>query len=166
MRSHFLLTAQGYTQKMKLLAGFMLLLSFALAQTGAQVYQQSCVFCHGERGQGRAGAFPPLAAHTTELIKTPEGRAHLINVMLFGMQGPVRVRGNIYDGVMPAFAHLTDEQIAAVLNHTLTAWGNDRLLPRNHRPITAAEVANARNVTGNRPTPREIGINRARINVP
>jgi mono/diheme cytochrome c family protein len=66
---------------------------------------------------------------------------------------------------MPAFGQLTDEQIATVLNHILNAWGNDRLLPREHRPISAAEVASARNVSP-RPTPQQVGNNRARINVP
>ncbi|MCX7600411.1 MAG: cytochrome c [Meiothermus sp.] len=150
---------------MRTLLGFLTLFSLALAQTGPQLYQQNCAFCHGENGQGRVGAFPPLAAHTTELIKTPEGRTHLINALLYGMQGPVRVKGNTYNGVMPAFGQLTDEQIAAVLNHILNAWGNDKLLPRDHRPITPAEVTNARSV-GNRPTPQQVGINRARINVP
>lgn len=150
---------------MRLLVGLLAVLSLGLAQPGPQLYQQNCVFCHGENGQGRVGAFPPLAAHLPELAKTPEGRAHLINVLLFGMQGPIRVRGSTYNGVMPAFSQLTDEQIATVLNYVLNAWGNDKLLPREHRPITPAEVANARNVS-NRPTPQQIGNNRARINVP
>lgn len=151
---------------MRILLGILTLFSLALAQTGPQLYQQNCVFCHGENGQGRVGAFPPLAAHITELIKTSEGRVHLINTLLFGMQGPIRVKGSIYNGVMPAFGQLTDEQIASVLNHILNAWGNDKLLPRDHRPITPTEVANARSAGGNRPTPQQVGINRARINVP
>ncbi|GIW24300.1 cytochrome c [Meiothermus sp.] len=150
---------------MKKLLGFLLLLGLALAQNGPQLYQQNCAFCHGENGQGRPGAFPPLAAHAPELIKTPEGRAHLINAVLFGMQGPVRVKGSTYNGVMPAFAQLSDEQVAAVLNYVLSAWGNDKLLPRDHRPVTVAEVNAARNVQ-NRPTPQQVGINRARINLP
>jgi mono/diheme cytochrome c family protein len=147
------------------LFGLLAVLSLALAQSGPQLYQQNCAFCHGDNGQGRPGAFPPLAAHATELAKTPEGRAHLINVMLFGMQGPVRVRGSTYNGVMPAFGQLSDEQIASILNYILNAWGNDKLLPRDHRPITAAEVRSARNATS-RPTPQQIGDLRSRINVP
>jgi len=146
--------------------GLLAVLGLSLAQTGSQLYQLHCVFCHGETGQGRVGAFPPLAAHTTELIKTSEGRVHLINVLLFGMQGPIRVKGRTYNGVMPGFGQLSDEQIATVLNHIVIAWGNDKLLPRDHRPITATEVTSARNVSGSRPTPQQIGNNRTRINVP
>ncbi len=151
---------------MRKFSGFLVLLGLALAQSGPQLYQQNCAFCHGENGQGRVGAFPPLAAHTTELIKTPEGRAHLINSLLFGMQGPVRVKGYTYNGVMPAFAQLSDEQIATLLNHILSAWGNDKLLPRDHRPITAAEVGSIRNASGARLTPQQVGESRTRINVP
>ncbi|RDI95492.1 cytochrome c [Meiothermus sp. QL-1] len=140
-------------------------LGVALAQGGAQLYQQNCAFCHGDSGQGRVGAYPPLAQHLPELIRTPEGRAHLIYVMLYGMQGPVRVRGVNYNGVMPAFPQLSDEQVAQVLNYVLTAWGNDRLLPQGHRPITAQEVANLRSTTP-RLTPQQVGENRARITVP
>lgn len=150
---------------MRRLLGLTVLVGLALAQSGAQLYQQNCGFCHGEAGQGRAGAYPPLAQHTPELVKTPEGRAHLLRVMLYGMQGPVRVRGQVYDGVMPAFPQLSDEQIASVLNYILTAWGNDRLLPRDHRPFTAAEVAALR-ASGNRLSPQQVGEARARLQVP
>jgi len=156
---------RGYTRGVRKLLGLLAFLGLALAQTGPQLYQQNCAFCHGDSGQGRVGAFPPLAAHVTELVKLPEGRSHLINVMLYGMQGPIRVRGVTYNGVMPAFAQLTDEQIATVLNYILNAWGNDKLLPREHRPITPSEVSSARNVA-EKPTPQQIGIIRSRLNVP
>lgn len=150
---------------MRFLVGLLAVLSLALAQSGPQLYQQNCAFCHGDNGQGRPGAFPPLAAHAPELVKIPEGRAHLINALLFGMQGPVRVKGHTYNGVMPAFAQLSDDQIATVLNHVLNAWGNDKLLPRDHRSITTAEVRSARSAP-DRPTPQQVGNARSRINVP
>ncbi len=151
---------------MRTLLASLLFLGLALAQTGSQLYQQNCAFCHGDNGLGRPGAFPPLAGHAVELSKTPEGRTHLIYALLFGMQGPVRIKGQLYDGVMPAFAQLNDEQIAALLNYILSAWGNDRLLPRDHRPLTVAEVAAARNPSGGRLTPQQVGERRARINLP
>ncbi|MCS7194728.1 MAG: cytochrome c [Meiothermus sp.] len=150
---------------MRRLLGLTILLALALAQSGAQLYQQNCAFCHGEAGQGRVGAYPPLAQHAPELLKSAEGRAHLLRVMLYGMQGPVRVRGQTYDGVMPAFPQLSDEQIASVLNHILVAWGNDRLLPQDHRPFTAAEVAALR-ASGTRLSPQQVGEARARIRTP
>ena len=35
---------------------------------------------------------------------------------------------------------LTDEEVAAVLNYVLTSWGNDKLLPKDFKPIRADEV--------------------------
>ncbi|MER3482172.1 MAG: cytochrome C biogenesis protein CcsB [Meiothermus sp.] len=140
-----------------------LALAFASAQSGAALYQQNCVFCHGEKGQGRAGAFPPQAGHTPDVLKAPGGRAQLINTLLYGMQGEIMVKGQKYNGVMPAFAQLTDEQLANVLNYILTAWGNDKLLPPDFKPLTAAEIAAARNT---KLPPQQVGANRAQLNVP
>jgi len=140
-----------------------ILASLALAQSGPAIFQQNCSFCHGENGQGRPGAFPPLAGHITNLIKLPEGQIQILQTVLFGMQGEIRAKGQKYNGVMPAFGQLSDEQLAAVLNHILSAWGNDKLLPGDFKPITAANVAAAR---GTRLTPQQVGQNRAKLNVP
>lgn len=41
---------------------------------------------------------------------------------------------------MPAFADLNDGEAAAVLNQILTNWGNDKLLPKDHKPFAPGEV--------------------------
>lgn len=140
-----------------------MLLGLALAQSGPVVYQQNCVFCHGETGQGRVGAFPPLAGHSPALVALEQGRNQLINTLLYGMQGQIRARGNIYNGVMPSFGQLSNEQLANVLNHVLTAWNNDRQLPNTFRPISPAEIAAAR---ATRLTPQQVGAARSRLTVP
>jgi mono/diheme cytochrome c family protein len=127
------------------------------------VYQQNCLFCHGENGQGRKGAFPPLVEHAPNLLKTQGGRAFLINVVLYGQQGSIQVKGMKYNGVMASFAQLSDEQLAAVLNLTLTNWGNERFLPANHTPITPAEIAAQRS---GKLTPQQVNQQRSRLNVP
>lgn len=139
------------------------LLGFALAQSGAQLFQQNCIFCHAENGQGRVGAFPPLVGYTTDIVKLAGGRTHLVNVLLYGLQGSIKVKGNTFNGVMPAFAHLSDEQVANVLNQILTAWGNDKLLPRDHKPVAAAEVAAAR---ANKQTAQQVWTNRSKLGIP
>ncbi len=87
----------------------------------------------------------------------------MISVVLFGLQGSIKVKGNTYNGVMPAFSQLTDEQVANVLNQVLTAWGNDKLLPKDHKPITAAEVTATR---ANKLTAQQVWANRAKLNLP
>lgn len=107
--------------------------------SGAAVYA-NCVGCHQANGTGVAGVFPPLANHVPELLKPAEGRTFLIQVMLYGLQGPITVAGQRYNGVMPGFANLTDAEIAAVLNHIATQWNNSTLLPANHQAFTPNEV--------------------------
>ncbi|MER3480166.1 MAG: cytochrome C biogenesis protein CcsB [Meiothermus sp.] len=132
----------------------------ALAQNGSSLYQQNCAFCHGDAGQGRPGAFPPLAGHSVELASAPGGRSVLIQTVLFGLQGEILVKGQRYSGVMPGYAQLRDEEIASLLNFVLGAWGNDQLLGGGHRPITPAEVASERS---RRLTPLQVYENRRRL---
>lgn len=142
---------------------FGLLLGLAFAQPGAQIFQQNCVFCHGDNGQGRVGAFPPLAGHAVDIIKVAGGREYLVSVLLYGLQGPIKVKGSAFNGVMPAFAHLSDEQVANVLNQVLSAWGNDKLLPKDHKPIAPTDVAAAR---ASKLTAQQVWANRSKLNVP
>ncbi len=104
---------------------------------GAQVYN-NCVGCHQANGAGIPGTFPPLAGHIPQILGVSGGRDWLIQAMLFGLQGQITVRGNSYNGLMPAYPQLSDAEIAAVLNHIATQWGNS--FPQGQRPFTAAEV--------------------------
>lgn len=92
---------------------------------GAQVYA-SCAGCHQANGQGVPGAFPPLAGHAADLYQAEP--AYLADVVLFGLQGQIEVEGANYNGLMPAWANLSDAQIAAVLNYILDSWGNEEQL--------------------------------------
>ncbi len=61
-------------------------------------------------------------------------------MLLYGLQGRIEVLGESYTNVMPAWAHLSDTELAAILNHLLTAWENDALLPEEYPPYTTEEV--------------------------
>jgi mono/diheme cytochrome c family protein len=123
--------------------------AFDPALGGETLYAANCASCHQAAGQGIPGAFPPLAGHMPELYAAEGGRAYLINVVLYGLQGPIEVLGQPYNGVMPGFSQLADDEVAAVLNHELTSWGNDALLT-DFSPITSDEVA-AERVVGRLP---------------
>lgn len=107
---------------------------------GQRTYTANCAACHQVNGQGIPGAFPPLAGHAPELVAPPGGRVFLIHSILYGLVGPITVDGVSYNGVMPPWPLLSDDEVAAVLNYIVTAWGNDALL-RDFTPITPAEVA-------------------------
>jgi len=100
---------------------------------GAQLYAANCASCHGPAGAGIAGAFPPLAGHAAELAA--QSRPYLIDSLLYGLQGQIVVRGTTYNGVMPAWGQLSDEEIAAILDH-IVAWDGPAV-----DPFDADEVA-------------------------
>lgn len=106
---------------------------------GRRVYAQ-CSACHQANGQGLAGVFPPLAGSRW----VTEGEGALIRILLHGLNGPVEVRGEVYQGVMPAWSQLSDRQIGAVLTYIRRSWGNEAA------PISAEAVAEIREAEAGR----------------
>lgn len=111
---------------------------------GAAIYTSTCVACHQGDGQGVPGAFPPLAGHIGDLYAAEGGPQYIASVVLFGLQGPITVDGETYNGVMPSFYQYSDQEIAAVIDHVMTAWGDSEELPGEYVPLTAEDVATAR----------------------
>ncbi len=92
-----------------------------IASLGAAIYADHCADCHGDDGRGSTGAFPPLAGNRALLMANP---ANVIRVVLSGGFLP-STSGNPRPYGMPPFSHLlTDEQVAAVVTHVRTSWGN------------------------------------------
>ena len=112
------------------------------AVDGAQVYAANCASCHQADGSGLPGAFPPVAGHSARLV-VEQGRDYLPLLMLYGLQGAIEVDGQSYSGVMPAWANLSDEQLAAVTNYVVTEW-DDGSLPADFAPYEPADFAAAR----------------------
>jgi mono/diheme cytochrome c family protein len=110
---------------------------------GARTYDTNCSGCHQRSGRGIAGGFPPLAGHAPQLLQQ-KGAAVLVRVVLFGMTGAIEVEGAQYNGAMPSWSALRDDEIAAAIDQVLTAWGNDALLPKDFKPILPSDVAAAR----------------------
>lgn len=90
-----------------------------LAQ-GKQIYEQYCLACHQTDGRGVSGMYPPVAA--SDWVQGDKTR--LINVLLNGLQGEIKVNGETYNQVMPAHNFLKDEEIAAVLTYVRQNFGN------------------------------------------
>lgn len=113
-------------------------LGLGLAQQGARLYGQYCQSCHLPTGLGAPGAFPSLKG-LDQLAKEEKGRVYLIRVVLFGLQGPLKVGSATYNGVMPGYGRLSDAEVAALLNYVLSSFGN-----KNPRPISPEEVKKLR----------------------
>jgi hypothetical protein len=95
--------------------------------------------------------YPPLADSIGNELRLKRGREYLIEVVLNGMAGSIEVKGTTYVGLMPEFASLSDDEIAATLNQVLTEF-NAGELPKDFTPISAAEVhaARARKISATR----------------
>jgi nitrite reductase (NO-forming) len=86
---------------------------------GEGVFKTNCAACHQVAGQGIPNAFPPLAK--SDFLNADKIRA--IKTVTGGLQGKLKVNGQEFDGVMPAWT-LTDEEIANVLTYVYHSWGN------------------------------------------
>lgn len=114
------------------------------AVDGAQIFAAQCVACHQANGAGLAGVFPPLAG--AEYLIGNEKLS--INILLHGISGKLTVKGNVYNGMMPNFGDkLSDDEIAAVLSHVRTSFGNSA------SKIEAATVKAVREEGKDRTTP-------------
>ena len=92
-----------------------------LRALGAQVYGAHCARCHQASGEGTPGLYPPLRGSTRVLNRDFSDH---VRVVLRGLSGEL-IGGKTYSGKMPPFAEvLTDEEIAAVVLHERTSWGN------------------------------------------
>lgn len=109
-------------------------------ELGATTYATNCVACHQATGAGLPSVFPPLAGHVADLYAADGGRTYLIDVLLYGLQGPIDVDGTAYNGLMPAWAQLSDDQIAAVINHGIAGFDGTSA-PEGFDAIRPDEVA-------------------------
>lgn len=83
---------------------------------GSKLYMSTCAACHQADGNGLTGAFPPLAGSKIVTDANPE---LMIKIILKGYDARPEY------GVMPGFAEqLTDEEVAAIMNHERSSWGN------------------------------------------
>ncbi|GAA4458301.1 hypothetical protein GCM10023189_30320 [Nibrella saemangeumensis] len=87
---------------------------------GSKVYTVYCSPCHQRNGLGDSQRFPPLAG--SEWVLGDKKR--LIEVLLKGLEGPIEVKGQSYNNVMPQHSFLSNEDIAQVLTHIRQNFGN------------------------------------------
>lgn len=112
---------------------------------GKAAYTAVCVACHQPTGLGLPPAFPPLVG--SEWVSGSEER--LIRILLYGLQGPIKVKGTEFNGVMPAVGpgsgfNLNAEKVAGVLTYVRKEWaGIDK-------PVSPAKVTEIRGKEGNR----------------
>lgn len=107
----------------------------AAVARGLRLYAASCGACHQSDGEGLAGLAPPLA--DSEWLQKPTDE--LASIALFGISGPIEVRGESWDMIMPGWAQLSDQEIADVLSYVTAEWSAEA------RHVTAEQVERVRN---------------------
>ena len=106
----------------------------ASIERGKTVYENTCLACHQINGSGVPGMNPPL-----KKTKWVVGdKKTLINVILKGLDQEIVVDDETYTNVMPAFANLSDQEIADVLTYIRNSFGNKA------SQVTEAEVKKLR----------------------
>jgi nitrite reductase (NO-forming) len=86
---------------------------------GKIIYNQNCMACHMDHGRGIAGTFPTLVNSDYLQAQADKG----ISIILNGLQGEIKVNGNVYNNIMPAVA-LSDDQTASVLTYIFNQFEN------------------------------------------
>ena len=90
------------------------------AVDGKALYAAQCAACHQATGAGLPGVFPPLDG--SEWVQG-EPRV-LANILLHGITGEITVKGNKYQGAMPAFPQLSDAELAGIASFIRGNWSN------------------------------------------
>lgn len=85
------------------------------------LYDTHCATCHGKKGEGKANAYPALAGNPAVVLAQPE---NLIQMALYGGYGPSTANRPRPYGMPPYLFTLNNQQIADVLNHIRSQWGN------------------------------------------
>jgi mono/diheme cytochrome c family protein len=82
----------------------------------ATAYLNYCASCHGQNGEGLAGAVPKLAGNGAVTAQGPET---VLRVIL----GGIEAQGTY--SAMPAIgARMSDQEVAEAANYVRSAWGN------------------------------------------
>lgn len=88
---------------------------------GAKLYETHCAQCHGDKGQGVPRAYPALAGNRAVTMKSS---VNLVQIVLNGGYAPATVGNPRPYGMPPFVLVLRDSEIAAVLTHIRSSWGN------------------------------------------
>lgn len=86
---------------------------------GEEVFTDSCAGCHSE------------LTYIPQIVSAEGGREYLMYFMVYGVQGQLSIDGRETTGRHRSYADMSNEDLAAVLNHMLIGWGNEANLPED-----------------------------------
>jgi mono/diheme cytochrome c family protein len=103
-------------------------------KAGEAIYAHACIACHEADGTGAPRIYPPLPDNANLQSADPSST---LRILLDGAQTVTTPRAP-NTGSMPAYAKLSDREIADVANYIRNSWGNAAPL------VTPDQVAKAR----------------------
>lgn len=96
-------------------------------ERGSKVYDRECLVCHMADGSGVPLMYPPVIESESIAGNTDS----LIILILEGMSGPVVIKGEEYNGIMPPLKDvLSDQEVADLINYLRNSFGNSGELVR------------------------------------
>ena len=87
-------------------------------QGGLKIYQQRCVVCHGEKGEGLKDLYPPVA-NSDYMI---EHKNEIPCIIKNGLEGEIVVNGKMYNGRMIKHSDLSEMEVADLMTFLLNSW--------------------------------------------
>ncbi len=109
---------------------------------GAITYVEHCTQCHRSDGMGAPGIYPALKGNSMVFADDPSS---LIQVTLAGGRMPSTPAHDMAFA-MPGFSHLSDEDIAGLINFIRNSWGN------HASTVNEGEIARMRHEIAKKPT--------------
>ncbi len=107
----------------------------ATMRRGEALYGDHCAACHGERGEGAGGLYPPLAGNRAVALARPH---NVVKAIFHGGFAPATVANPRPFGMPPFAQVLSDAEVAAVSTYIRNAWGTAA------PAVTTLDVLNAR----------------------
>lgn len=101
-------------------------------------YSNECSICH-HGGHGQVSEIAPIFGRVGPIAQTPAGHHYLVDVLLYGLDGPITAGGTHYNNSMPSFHRLPDDEIARILTFVAS-----QEMPSDAPRFSAADIAAAR----------------------
>jgi mono/diheme cytochrome c family protein len=114
------------------------------AADGASLFSDNCVACHRKGGVGTPGLAPPLVSDTLKKAGNVE-RDYVPLVIIRGLSGPIKVKGQTFVSAMPPRDDLSDDDVASLANYVL--HGLNHLAVDKSKPLAKADIALLRKTT-------------------
>lgn len=109
------------------------------AVKAAKLYEQRCAQCHGPKGKGIRGAYPPLAENRAFTMTTS---VNLVQIVLNGGFAPSTAGNPRPFGMTPFVPVLDNQEVAGLISHIRTSWGNQAsaITPLEVNRIRAGQI--------------------------